>query len=347
MSIIKMKDFQLTRRRFLQAMGLGALSLTLPAPKPVEASLDAIGPDTPLGRILWFKHMVHSEPDVTAPSKGYFLYDEIIRIPKMFYKKNRQGKKVGWYQLGENAFINGLWVQPVFNRPNPVVDEIPEGGCLGEITVPKTPVYRPDGSRDYTMDMYYETTFWVIGKRIDQFGVPYYELLDDLGDASWYVRASAVRMVTPEELTPLSPDVAPDAKRIELNISTNVMRAYEYNRLVYETDVTTGKIDGSTPLGRWYTTRKRPCRHMVNEPNNPITYDLPGVPWVMYITLEGVAFHGAYWHTNWGTYMSNGCINMRAMDAKWLYRWTSPSVPFEKYYEVADKGTQVDVITGF
>ena len=45
--------------------------------------------------------------------------------------------------------------------------------------------------------------------------------------------------------------------------------------------------------------------------------------------------------------MSNGCINMKPMDAKWLYRWTTPVVPFEKYYEVADKGTRVDVISGY
>ena len=45
--------------------------------------------------------------------------------------------------------------------------------------------------------------------------------------------------------------------------------------------------------------------------------------------------------------MTNGCINMRSMDAKWLYRWTLPHVPFEKYYEAKENGTRVDVITGF
>lgn len=342
-----MKDFRVTRRRFLQAVGLGALSLTLPGPRPVEASVGAIGPDTPLGRILWYKLMVHTEPDIVAPTKGYYLFDEVIPIPKIFYNKNKQGKQIGWYQLGENAFIHAAWVQPAFHRPNPVVDEIPEGGCLGEITVPKTPVYRPDGTRNYDVDMYYESTFWVLGKRVNEAGVPFYELLDDFGGPPWFVHASAVRMVTPEELTPLSPDVAPDAKRIELSLSTNVMRAYEYDRLVFETLVTTGQKDGLTPVGRWQTNRKRPCRHMLNEPDNPIEYDLPGVPWVNYITLDGVAFHGAYWHSNWGTRMTNGCINMRSMDAKWLYRWTLPNVPFEKYYEAKENGTRVDVITGF
>ncbi len=142
--------------------------------------------------------------------------------------------------------------------------------------------------------------------------------------------------------------MAPDAKRIELNMRDKMLRAYEYERLVFETLVTTGLKDGSTPVGRFVTNRKRPCRRMIHEPDNPYTYDLPGVPWVCYITMKGVAFHGTYWHNNWGERMSSGCINMKPMDAKWLYRWTlPPHVPFEKYYEVADCGTQVDIIWGY
>ncbi len=339
-----MEKLELTRRRFLQAIGFGALSLTLSAPKPVEARFGAIGPDTPLGRVLLHKLMVFDEPNLASPTHGFYIYDDIIRLPKIFYTKSVNGKQLGWYQMGDNAFIQAGWVQPVYNRPNAIVDEIPEKGRLGEITVGKTPVYYADGARNYMRTFYYENTFWVIGKHIDPNGVPYYELWDDLGSGSWFVRASAVRMVSPEELTPLSPDVAPDAKRVELNLNHQRLRAFEYDRLVFETIVATGKIDGSTPVGRWSTSRKRPCRRMINEPNNPNEYDLPGVPWVTYITPEGVAFHGAYWHSNWGIPSSNGCINMRPMDAKWLYRWSLPTVPFDKYYETSLQATRVDVV---
>jgi lipoprotein-anchoring transpeptidase ErfK/SrfK len=37
-----------------------------------------------------------------------------------------------------------------------------------------------------------------------------------------------------------------------------------------------------------------------------------------------VAFHGTYWHTDYGTPRSHGCVNMRPEEAKWLYRWTTP-----------------------
>ena len=49
-------------------------------------------------------------------------------------------------------------------------------------------------------------------------------------------------------------------------------------------------------------------------------YDLPDVPWIMYF-YQGYSFHGTYWHNNFGTPMSHGCINMKTEDAKWLYDW--------------------------
>lgn len=56
-------------------------------------------------------------------------------------------------------------------------------------------------------------------------------------------------------------------------------------------------------------------------------YELPGVPWVSYFYRTGVAFHGCYWHDNYGTEMSHGCVNMRPEEAKWLWRWATPESP--------------------
>jgi hypothetical protein len=62
-------------------------------------------------------------------------------------------------------------------------------------------------------------------------------------------------------------------------------------------------------------------------------YVLPGVPWVSFFELEtGVAFHGTYWHQNYGITMSSGCVNMRNEDAKWLYLWSLPEVNDENWH---------------
>ncbi len=59
-------------------------------------------------------------------------------------------------------------------------------------------------------------------------------------------------------------------------------------------------------------------------------YDLPNVPYVMYFynadyfREQGYGLHGTYWHDNFGTPMSHGCINLRTEDAQKLYEWADP-----------------------
>lgn len=328
-------------------MGLGALSMALPSPVS-GASHSLIDMEMALGRILRHKLLIHSEPSARSKNSGFYKYDDIILLPKLIYVEDIYKRQVGWYQISETEYIEAAWVQPVFDHPNPLPkDPIPEGGTLGEITVPKVNVYYRPNERNLMRTFYYTNNFWVLSLTYDEFDKPWYELWDDLNGYSYYVPAHAVHLTKPEEVTPLSPDVAPDAKRIELDLYKQEIRAFEYDRQVFQTLCSTGIRDGLTPVGRWMTNRKRPCRRMVNEPSNPNVYDLPGVPWVSYITLFGVAFHGAFWHSNWGTIMSNGCINMKAEDAKWLYRWNNPIVPFDQYYHTAEAGTQVDILTGF
>jgi lipoprotein-anchoring transpeptidase ErfK/SrfK len=61
-------------------------------------------------------------------------------------------------------------------------------------------------------------------------------------------------------------------------------------------------------------------------------YDLPGVPWVSYFSGNGAALHGTYWHNDYGTPKSAGCLNLRPEHSKWLFRWTLPEVPYVPGY---------------
>ena len=65
---------------------------------------------------------------------------------------------------------------------------------------------------------------------------------------------------------------------------------------------------------------------------SPEDYELPGVPWTCFFHEAGYAFHGTYWHDNFGTPMSRGCINMRIDDAKWLFRWARPLHEQDRVY---------------
>ena len=74
---------------------------------------------------------------------------------------------------------------------------------------------------------------------------------------------------------------------------------------------------------------------------------LPGVPWTSFFTAEGHAFHGTYWHDNFGVPMSHGCVNMRTEEAKWLFRWNQPPTTFDDInkltLDMKGYGTVVDI----
>ncbi len=72
-------------------------------------------------------------------------------------------------------------------------------------------------------------------------------------------------------------------------------------------------------------------------------YELPGVPWCTFFAENGVAFHGTYWHTNYGVPMSYGCVNMKPAEAKWLFRWVLP-VADVMDWDHKGYGTQITVI---
>jgi lipoprotein-anchoring transpeptidase ErfK/SrfK len=65
----------------------------------------------------------------------------------------------------------------------------------------------------------------------------------------------------------------------------------------------------------------------------------------MYIKDNGISLHGTYWHNDFGRPRSHGCVNLSPAAAKWLYRWTMPSVKPEKQYKYEFfAATKVDVV---
>ncbi len=339
----------ISRRSFLKLMGLGALSLALPAPHVHAARV--YEPGVQLGRVAGYWISVFPEPSEKARGMYALKHDEVIKLLESIEVENEKGEKSLWYRIGDGEYIYSGYIQPVKYIPNVSDAPIPEKGCLGEVTVPKIEVYRePRRQRLFTRyysNYYYTSTFWVLNRLYDEYNVPWYELLDDVNGGFRYVRAYAIRLVTEEELTPISPDVPLEEKRLEINLKQQRVVAYEYDKEVFNVLVSTGYYTGSTPIGTYMTKRKRPCRRMANITGDPnVDYDLPGVPWVSYFTDSGIAFHGAYWHSRWGHRISNGCINMQAEDAKWVYRWCDPNVPFDEYFFEAERGTRVDVIPG-
>lgn len=104
---------------------------------------------------------------------------------------------------------------------------------------------------------------------------------------------------------------------IDIDISDQKLYAYKGNELKRAFTVSTGTWQYPTVTGKYYIYVKYESAHM----SGP-GYYLPNVPYTMYF-YQGYGIHGTYWHNNFGTPMSHGCVNLRTEDAGWLFSWAT------------------------
>lgn len=122
---------------------------------------------------------------------------------------------------------------------------------------------------------------------------------------------------TPDLTVPLGQGI-PDGRRwIEVDISDQTLTAWQGDTAVLQTLISSGRTQYPTVRGTYEIRTKLPIERMIGP-----GYDTPNVPWTMYF-FRGYAIHGAYWHNNFGTPVSHGCVNMRVDEANALYDWAS------------------------
>jgi lipoprotein-anchoring transpeptidase ErfK/SrfK len=123
--------------------------------------------------------------------------------------------------------------------------------------------------------------------------------------------------------TPLPGAPTGAAKWIEVDLSQQYIRAWEHETLVFGHYVSTGVAKHATPTGYFRTFAKLRYDDMTNGPAAPPEdfYDLKDVPNVMYFAAGGYAIHGTYWHNNFGTPQSHGCVNMTIGGSGWMFDW--------------------------
>jgi lipoprotein-anchoring transpeptidase ErfK/SrfK len=133
--------------------------------------------------------------------------------------------------------------------------------------------------------------------------------------------AVAEAPVEAEESAPsdLKPGLTPGERWIDVNLTTQTLVAYEGDTPVLTSLISSGMWQFPTVTGQFRTWLKYDTQDMSGY-HLGYNYDLEDVPYVMYF-YKDFAIHGAYWHNNFGTPMSHGCVNMNTMDAGWLYEW--------------------------
>jgi hypothetical protein len=324
---------KLSRRDFLK---LGGLSLGSFAFTP-SLSLDMGFDDSNLVRVATKSISVHSEPDDEARIVSTWFRDELLHVYEEVVAAEPTYNPV-WYRVW-GGYIHRAHLQKVkvlLNETLPfLVNNTPR---LVEVTVPFTEPWRSTktyGWQKLGFRLYYSSVHWVDAIEEGPQGELWYRIYDDLTGFPYHIDPLHVRPIPLNELTPITPEIEVQNKRIEVDLTMQKVTAYEYDKSVFQNTISSGIPNGArgangistkTPQGEFRILDKMPSKHMGdgNLFADADDYELPGVPWTCFFTEQGHAFHGTYWHNNFGVPMSHGCINMRTEDAKWLLRWALP-----------------------
>ena len=113
---------------------------------------------------------------------------------------------------------------------------------------------------------------------------------------------------------------------IDVDLSQQRLYAYAGDTLMNSFVVSTGTWQTPTVTGEfniWIKVRSQ----AMSGPG----YYLPDVPYVMYF-YKDYGLHGTYWHNNFGTPISHGCVNLTIPDAEWLYNFSSVGTMVNVHY---------------
>lgn len=373
---------KITRREMLKltAVGLGTLAFR---PRLFQQPIDISSPKrlpafptaARLGRITQTGIALRGQPSNSSGDQNI-----ITRLPAdtlVVWEKEVVGTVVGGltylrYVKTPDGYVYGGMVQPVETRVNTPITAIPAGksGFWAEVTVPyvnlahdgvqASPWLRDNIAYNFPPRLYYGQVVWMDQIRTSSGFVEYRwnEGADGHGygyggyGEFFWADGSGFHVLTDDDVAPLSPEIDPAEKTIQLSLNRQDLTCYEGTREVYHcraatgmsyTDATTGElVDYSTPPGKLLTHWKIISKNMTAG-DEASGYSTPAVPWCTYIQ-GGVAIHGAFWHSAFGDRRSHGCVNVAVEDAKWIFRWTTPHVTLdagEERRNLPDHGTIV------
>lgn len=338
-------DRPTTRRDFLKlgAAGLSALWL-----RPRIARLSAAPfPEHPrLGRAFHAQTPVKARPHPDSSTVANLDQDQVVGWERRVIGEHPRRLNQLWVQTPD-GFVHLPDLQPVRNQENTPENELPETslgpGMWAEVTVPwvdfildNPPARSPWLQYTEQPRLYYGQVFWIDEVREDEQGDRWYRVNEryGFGDRFW-ARAEAFRRIAPEEVAPISPER--DDKRVVVRLQQQNLSCYEGDTEVFFTRVSNGvnfdpqgnPIDrSSTPAGPHPIWRKLISLHMVGGTTGG-GWDLPGIGWTTLFVGNGVAIHATFWHNDFGTPQSRGCVNAAPEDARWIFRWVDPVVAYD------------------
>jgi lipoprotein-anchoring transpeptidase ErfK/SrfK len=169
---------------------------------------------------------------------------------------------------------------------------------------------------------------WYAGRRV----IVYNEVKGETynGSTSWYqiavppeqslfVHASFIKKLS--DITRVDKPAFP-GRWIDIDLDKQVLVAYYAERPLLVAQTASGTNAHATDKGTWGTFWRLTAQRMQgdNRFSNDY-YNLDAVPYISYFHPSGEAIHGTYWHDNFGTQMSHGCVNTSIVTSQWVLNW--------------------------
>ena len=297
-----------------------------------------------LGRVIGGTVAVKARPDIDSADVGTIYDDDVVP-----WLSEIVGRRPLWYSQRfvetDQGYVYAPNLQPVRSLPNQPLRALPvPEGFWAEVTVPyvdlaldNPPARSPWVKTTTKPRLYYSQVMFIDQIQADSAGKLWYRVKEKygtFGDIFW-ADAAAFRPIDSEEITPIAPEV--EDKQVVVNLLDQSMVCLENGREAYYCRVSTGgKWDAegnpsekwATPLGAHSIWRKLVSVHMTGGSSGG-GYDLCGIGWTTLFSSNGVAVHSTFWHNSFGIPKSHGCVNAQPEDAKWVFRWTVPSVEYD------------------
>ncbi len=274
------------------------------------------------GSLLDYTTYVYLEDNInvyTGPSMGSpiaynvgngFLYATI--------HGQQQNGGITWYKLNQGEYIRAedarIVQTPGFHGVEITVQpERPFGWIVQNVT----PSDEPDGEPN---ESYAELTRFTFFQVFDaQYGEEDW-IWYDIGGGRW-IRQTYVSLV---DVNPRPADVGENEFWTEVDLYEQTFAAYEGDRMVYATLISSGLNQWPTREGIFQVWSRYLQNKMSGAEGEIDYYFIEDVPYIMYFDrLNEIALHGAYWHDRYGYKHSHGCVNMPPIDAEWVYYWSA------------------------
>jgi len=367
----------ITRRKVLKLIGAAAAAAALspvlharahyPTPPEPDTDDDDNDDDNRVNTNVWARmgraiHTVafYDEPSTSATrlttrsrDQSFIITGE-VRAP--FSAHNDL-----WYRtlLG---YVHSAWILPMrVYSPQPFIRDAGEWGFWGEVSQVLTAARaEPNLQARQVYRFYGGTVYHVVDTFEDEQSTGWYKVYDEFpptNPSHQWVLARDMRRIPRSEIAPIHPFAG--HKRIEVDMSKQLLTCYEGERIAFTTLVASGlgqfegdpETDLATHREETCVLLKQASRHMCNRPYKEEQtvvgdiFDLPGIPWNVFFHMSGTAIHGTYWHNDFGIRRSHGCLNVSCEAARWIYRWVHPIGGYEDDYIQSDRrvGTPISI----